>query len=67
MYSYKWTISSKQKEPFIEIEFTTQANPKDLFMEMLLHLNQDFDDDLLQDSIELIVDWVLTDHIINTR
>ena len=66
MYSYKWT-SSKQKEPFIEIEFTTQANLKDIFMEMLLHLNQDFDDDLLQDSIELIVDWVLTDHIINTR
>ena len=51
-----------------ELKFTvtTQANLKDIYMDMLLHINEDFDDDLLQDSIELIVDWVLTDHIINT-
>ena len=28
-------------------------------MDMLLHINEDFDDDLLQDAIELIVGWSL--------
>ena len=28
---------------------------KDNFMQMLLHLNQDFDDDLLQDAIDLLI------------
>jgi len=29
---------------------------KDTYMTMLLHLNEDFDDDLLQDAMEMLVD-----------
>jgi hypothetical protein len=32
-----------------------QVPMKDLFMNMLLHLNQDFDDDLLMDAVEMLV------------
>ena len=35
-----------------------QANLKDIYLEMLLHLNENFDDDLLQEAIELIVEWL---------
>jgi len=28
----------------------------DIYMEMLLHLDEDFDDDLLQEAITLLVD-----------
>jgi len=28
---------------------------KDVYMHMLLHLEEDFDDDLLQDTIEMVV------------
>ena len=28
---------------------------KEIYMDMLLHINEDFDDDLLQDTIELAV------------
>ena len=32
----------------------------DIYMEMLLHLDEDFDDDLLQEAITLLVDlWLL--------
>ena len=32
---------------------------EDQFMQMLLHLNEDFDDDLLQDTLKLLtgIDW----------
>jgi len=29
---------------------------KDLYMNMLLSINEDFDDDLLQDTMEILVD-----------
>jgi hypothetical protein len=32
------------------------AHLKDIYMTMLLHLNDDFDDDLLQDAMEILVD-----------
>ena len=33
---------------------------KDIYMNLLLHINEDFDDDLLQDTIEILVDmWRL--------
>lgn len=30
------------------------VDPKEISMQFLLHLNEDFDDDLLQDAIELL-------------
>jgi hypothetical protein len=29
---------------------------KEIYMMLLLHLNEDFDDDLLQDAIEALID-----------
>ena len=29
---------------------------KDMYMHMLLHINEDFDDDLLQDTMGILVD-----------
>ena len=29
---------------------------KDVYMNMLLHINEDFDDDLLRDTMDLLVD-----------
>ena len=34
--------------------FNTGINFRDGFMLMLLHLNEDFDDDLLQDAMEML-------------
>ena len=30
------------------------VDPKEISMHFLLHLNEDFDDDLLQDAVELL-------------
>ena len=37
----------------------TVISAKDQFMQMLLHLNEDFDDDLLLDALRLLtgIDW----------
>ena len=56
MYSYKWAYSfPRLMNSELKFTVTTQANLKDIYMDMLLHINEDFDDDLLQDAIELIV------------
>ena len=36
--------------------FTTKkmVDPKEISMHFLLHMNDDFDDDLLQDAVELL-------------
>jgi hypothetical protein len=45
--SYAWEIARKQ----VDI-----IDPKDLYLHFLLELNEDFDDDLLQEALELLVD-----------
>ena len=37
---------------------------KDIFMNFMLHLNEDFDDDLLQDAMSILVPyWKIIDYI----
>lgn len=45
----------KGSEEQLVMKITTfKASMRDLYMNCLLHLNEDFDDDLLQDAIELL-------------
>ena len=39
----------------LNIQFLRYVEPKDVYMHFLLHLNEDFDDDLLFDVIDMIV------------
>jgi hypothetical protein len=60
-----WSSSSVQWMEFEEKEsqqctfhtttLISKFTKRELSMQFLLHINEDFDDDLLQDSIELIV------------
>ena len=36
--------------------FNTELTYRDAFLLMMLHLNEDFDDDLLQEAMELLVE-----------
>ena len=38
----------------MKIQRTRLCDPKDLALHLLLHLNEDFDDDLLQDAMEIL-------------
>lgn len=41
-----------------EISVTTKRlmTPKEMYLHFMLHINEDFDDDLLQDAVELLTD-----------
>ena len=46
--------NQRMKLKHLTIQVKVYRHLKDAYMRMLLHLNEDFDDDLLQDSIQLI-------------
>jgi hypothetical protein len=53
------TSSKKVVDRFVRRVMERQhleVKAMDIYMEMLLHINEDFDDDLLQETIELLVD-----------
>ena len=41
-----------------EISVTTKRlmTPREMYLHFMLHINEDFDDDLLQDAVELLAD-----------
>ena len=45
----------------IKIQVRSHFPLKDRYMLMLLHINEDFDDDLLQEAIELLDNRIDTD------
>ena len=50
----KWTASERGRNVNVEVRLLVEM--KDIYLNFLLHLNQDFDDDLMQDAIELLED-----------
>jgi len=52
MYSYNWKTEINEN---IIIEIMAQVKLKDVYMQMLLHIEEDFDDDLLLDAIKIAV------------
>ena len=49
----EWFNPNKE-EFLLKVRVTKNINLKDGIFQFLLHLNEDFDDDLLQDSMELL-------------
>ena len=49
-------VNSEMEENLRLRVFNTELTYRDAFLLMLLHLNEDFDDDLLQEAIELLVE-----------
>ena len=54
-YTYELLCEEAENGEEWEISFTKQINKKDAALQMLLHFNEDFDDDLLLDTINLLV------------
>ena len=51
-YTYE-LVFSKDGEAW-KISLTKEVNKKDAALQMMLHINEDFDDDLLLDAINLL-------------
>ena len=52
LHSFEMEVKEGGRE--VGFRVTWQVSLKEQFMQMLLHIYEDFDDDLLQDAIELL-------------
>ena len=48
--------SHDQEKQIVSLKIGRMAEIKDIYMNLLLHINEDFDDDLLMDILELLTD-----------
>lgn len=66
-YTYKLVCKEAENGEEWEISLTKEFNKKDAVLQMLLHLNEDFDDDLLLDAVNLLLmgSWLWHSNHIN--
>ena len=63
-----WYQKGKEEEHTIVIKTTRPCYFKENYLQCLLHLNEDFDDDLLQDAMILLgFDWTIYFKLIDDR
>jgi hypothetical protein len=52
LHSFEMEVMEEERR--VNFKVTWQVSLKEQFMQMLLHINEDFDDDLLQEAISLL-------------